>query len=129
MLNDPLSNTMSAMLNSEKIGKDYCTVKITSSIIEKVLEILNKHGYLGSFEKIKASAGNELKIYMIGKINNCGAIKPRFSMQFDEIEKFEKRFLPAKGFGILVMSTSQGMMTNEEAKKKKIGGKLVAYCY
>ena len=50
-------------------------------------------------------------------------------MKKDGFEKFERRYLPAKGFGILIVSTSIGMMTNEEAKIKMIGGKLLAYVY
>ena len=129
MLNDPLSNALSVILNAEKIGKESCIIKPTSKIIEKLLEILNREGFLGSFEKIKAYGGNQLKMNLIGQINKCGAIKPRYAIQFLEIEKFEKRFLPAKDFGVLIISTSQGIMTNNEAKKKRIGGKLIAYCY
>jgi small subunit ribosomal protein S8 len=47
----------------------------------------------------------------------------------DEYEKFEKRFLPAKGVGVLIVSTIKGIMTHEEAKGKTLGGRLIAYCY
>ena len=70
-----------------------------------------------------------LKVNLIGKINNCGVIKPRFAIKSDEFEKFEKRFLLAKDFGIIIVSTNQGLITHREAKKKKIGGKLMAFCY
>ena len=46
-----------------------------------------------------------------------------------DFEKYEKRFLPAKDFGIIIMTTPQGIMTHIEAKKKSTGGKLLAYCY
>ena len=59
----------------------------------------------------------------------CGAIKPNFSVKKDGFEKFEKRYLPAKDFGVLIVSTSQGIMTHVEAKEKKLGGKLIAYVY
>lgn len=129
MLNDTLANALSAMLNAEKLGKEFCIVKPTSKIIEKVLEILNKEGYLGTFEKTRSIGGFQLKVFLIGQINKCGAIKPRSAIKIAEIEKFEKRFLPAKDFGILVLSTNEGMMTNNDARKKKIGGRLIAYCY
>ena len=129
MLNDTLANALSAILNAEKIGKPTTEVKPTSKIIEKALEIINKKGYIGSFEKKEEIGGQKLTINLIGKINRCGAVKPRYTIKLEEIEKFEKRFLPAKDFGILILSTSQGIITNEEARKKKIGGKLLAYCY
>jgi small subunit ribosomal protein S8 len=46
-----------------------------------------------------------------------------------EFDKFEKRYLPARGFGIIIVSTNKGIMTLEEAKEKRIGGRLLAYCY
>lgn len=129
MLNDPLSNALSNILNSEKIGKKECVIFPTSKIIKNVLEVMNKNGYVGAYKEIEDSKGNSLVVNLIGTINKCGAIKPRFSVTLSEYEKFEKRFLPAKDFGILIVSTNKGIMTHIEAKKQKIGGKLLAYCY
>ena len=128
-LNDPVSSAMSKILNAEKVGKKECTVKPSSQVIKKVLEIMNAEGYIGSYEEVEDGRGNYLKINLIGNINKCGPIKPRFSVTLPEYEKFEKRFLPSKDFGLLIISTSQGMLTHYQAKDKKIGGKLVAYCY
>ena len=50
MLNDPLSNVMSTILNSEKIGKDSCTINPASTLIKKVLDLLNKDMYIGKYE-------------------------------------------------------------------------------
>ncbi len=124
-LNDTLSNTLSKILNSEKIGKDECLISPTSRIIEGVLEIMNRDGYAGK----AVLEGRILHVPLLGKINKCGSIKPRSSVKVENIEKFEKRFLPSKGFGILIISTTKGLMTNEEAKEKGVGGRLVAYCY
>ena len=46
-----------------------------------------------------------------------------------DFEKFERRYLPAKDMGILIVSTPAGIMTHVEAKKKGLGGRLLAYCY
>ena len=70
-----------------------------------------------------------MKINLIGSINKCGVVKPRFSVKKNDFEKYEKRYLPAQNFGILIVSTSQGIMTNYEAKEKNLGGKLLAYVY
>ena len=66
---------------------------------------------------------------MAGSINKCGVIKPRFSVKKNEYEKFEKRYLPAHGFGIIIVSTPKGLMMHDEAIEKGLGGKLIAYCY
>ncbi|MBW2996894.1 30S ribosomal protein S8 [Candidatus Woesearchaeota archaeon] len=128
-LNDTLSNTMSKILNLEEVGKKDCEIKPVSKIIKKVLDILNEEGYIGKYEEIEDGKGNYIKLNLLGNINKCGAIKPRFAVSLEGYEKFEKRYLPAKGFGVLIVSTPQGMMTHHKAKEKKVGGRLIAYCY
>ena len=128
-MNDSLSNAMSKVLNFETVGKRECVIKPISSTIKKVLDILNAEGYLGKYEEVQDGRGNYLKLNLLGNINKCGSIKPRFAVSIDNYEKFEKRYLPAKDFGVLIVSTSQGIMTHYEAKEKKIGGRLIAYCY
>jgi small subunit ribosomal protein S8 len=113
----------------EKVGRKELITKSNSKIIKQVLTLMQEHKYLGGFEEIKDSKGDLLKIHLIGTINKTGVIKPRFSVQKDTYEKFEKRFLPAKDFGILIVSTPQGMITHIEAKKKGMGGRLISYCY
>ena len=44
-------------------------------------------------------------------------------------EKVEKQYLPAKEFGVIIVTTSKGIMTLSQAKELGIGGKLLAYCY
>ncbi|TKJ17449.1 30S ribosomal protein S8 [Candidatus Woesearchaeota archaeon B3_Woes] len=129
MLNDILANTLSKLLNAEKRQKTECLIKPSSKVVKKVLEVMKDNLYIGNYVEIKDNRGNVLKVNLIGKINNCCVIKPRHAVKIDMFEKFEKRFLPAKGFGIIIISTNQGIMTIEEARKKKIGGKLIAYCY
>ena len=85
--------------------------------------------YIGSFEEIKDARGTYLKVNLLGKINNCGAIKPRFSVDLTTYEKFEKRYLPARNFGIMIISTPDGIMTHTESKNKKLGGRLISYVY
>ena len=129
MLNDPLANVLSQILNNEKAGKNICSIKPISKTIKAVLKILNEQHYLGSFKEINDGKGNYITLQLIGRVNKCGAVKPRFSVKAEGFEKFEKRFLPAKDFGILIVSTPQGIITHNEAKNRKIGGRLLAYCY
>ncbi len=128
-LNDPLANVMSSILNYEKVGKKELDVRISNKIIKKVLDIMKENSYIDKYDINKDNSGEFLKIYLLGNINKCGVIKPRFSVKKENYEKFEKRFLPAKGFGFLIVSTPQGIMVHEEAKVKGIGGKLIAYIY
>ena len=129
VLTDTLGDALSHILSFEKIGRKEITLNKTSKMITRVLDLLKEKEYLGSYEIIIDGKGNKVKLNLLNNINKCGVIKPRYKVQKAEYEKFEKRYLPAKGFGILIVSTSKGLMTNEEAKEKQIGGKLIAYCY
>ena len=129
MLNDSLANALSAILNAEKIGKKECEIRPISKVIKQVLSVMKDNYYLGDLEEVKDNRGGLIKVNLLGNINNCGAIKPRFSVKKDLYEKFEKRFLPAKDMGVIIVSTSQGIMTQADAKKKGLGGRLLAYCY
>jgi small subunit ribosomal protein S8 len=129
VLNDTLANALSLVMNSEKVVKQECTIKPISKLILQVFELLNKEGYVGTYTLFEDIKGNFIKINLLGNINKCGVIKPRFAVQIDNYEKFEKRFLPSRNIGFLIVSTSQGLMTHRESKKKGLGGKLIAYCY
>jgi len=129
MLNDPLANTLSKIMNRETIGKTSCTIKPISSIIKRVLIIMKENNYIGEFKEISDNRGGFIKVNLLGKINKCGVIKPHYSVKRDKFELFEKRYLPAKDFGILLVSTSKGIMTHIEAKSKNLGGILLSYCY
>lgn len=128
-LNDTLANALSKIMNAEKIGSNTCVITPISKVITKVLNVLHDNGYIGEITEIDTAAGKEITVNLLGKINNCNSIKPRFSVGLDNYTKFEKRFLPAKDFGVIIITTNQGIMTHSEAKDKKIGGKLLAYCY
>ena len=129
MLNDPLANMLSKIMNAEKVSKTICEIKPISSTVKRVLKIMQEKRYIGGFEEIEDRKGNFIKINLIGQINKCGAIKPKYPVKHDKFEKFEERYLPAKDFGMIIVSTTQGIMTHVEAKEKNLGGVLLAYCY
>ncbi len=123
-----LSDCMSALKNAESVGKDRCTVE-ASKLVMEVLKTLQEEDYIGEFEKIEDNRGGKFRIELLGEINDCNAIRPRFSVKKDGFEKWEKRYLPAKGMGFLIVTTPEGVTTHEDAKSKGTGGKLIAYVY
>jgi small subunit ribosomal protein S8 len=128
-LNDPLANALSSILIDEKAGRTESRIRPSSKIIKKVLEVMKNNKYVGEFEEIKDRGGSIIKLNLLGKINKCGVIRPRYSIKKDQFEKFEERYLLARGMGILIITSPIGIVTHNEAKKKNIGGKLLAYCY
>jgi small subunit ribosomal protein S8 len=128
-LNDTLASALSKINNAEKVGKREVVIYPISKTITGVFDIMKKEGYIGEYTIIEDSKGNSLTLNLLGNINDCGAIKPRFSVKLDEYLKFEQRFLKAKDFGMIIVSTSNGLMTHTEAKSKNLGGSLISYCY
>lgn len=129
VLNDTLANALSSVLTDEKAGKRESCIRPSSKIIKKVLQVMKENNYVGDFEELKEGSGNILKLHLLGSINKCGVIKPRYSIKKFEFEKFEERYLLARDMGILILSTPAGIITHKEAKKKNVGGRLLAYCY
>ncbi|MEK6864801.1 MAG: 30S ribosomal protein S8 [Nanoarchaeota archaeon] len=128
-MNDTLATAMSNIMNAENIAKDSCLVTPISKMLTKMLDIMQLKGYIAGYEVTDKGRGGIYKIKLNGSINKCGVIKPRFSVSKAEFEKFEKRYLPAKDFGFIVISTTKGLITLEEAREKGLGGRLIAFVY
>jgi len=128
MRHDLLSDVLSAIKNGDNYGKRE-TLTSASKLVKEVLLILQKNKFIGDFEYIDDGRGGKFRVQLLGNVNKCGPIRPRFPVKRDGYEKWEKRFLLAGGFGFLLVSTSKGVMTHIEAKEKGLGGKLLAYCY
>jgi len=129
MEHDILARALSAMKNAESRGKSTVVAKPISKVLKAVLNLFKQEGYIGDFDFIDDKKGGIFEIKLIGTINKVGAIKPRFPVKVTDFEKFEERYLPAKDFGRLIVSTPKGVLTHIEAKKKKLGGVLLAYVY
>jgi len=129
MLNDPLANALSMIKNAELRGKGTCQIQPSSKLIGGVLNLLKEKGYIGEFEYIDNGKAGIFQVKLTGAINNCGVIKPRYPIKRDDLEKWESRYLPAQHFGLLILTTTKGIISHEEAKQQGIGGKVLAYVY
>jgi small subunit ribosomal protein S8 len=128
MMQDALADVLTTIRNAEKIGRKECITN-AGKMIKSVLKIMHENKYIGPFELIDNGKGGKFKIELKGKIVHSGVIKPRLSVRVDELEKYEKRFLPAENVGLLILSTSKGVMDHKKAKELHIGGKLISYVY
>ena len=126
---DVLANGLMTIEMNSKLGKRKCVINMTSKLLGNVLSILQREGYIGQFEYIDDGRFGKYVVELLGKITRCRAIKPRFNIKHTEIERYEQHYLPGKDIGVLILSTSKGLLTSREAKKMRIGGALIAYCY
>ena len=128
MRHDSLSDALVLIKNADHVGKETAIIP-ASRLIGEVLKLLTEKGYLNNYEYRENGKGGEFDISLNGKINCCGAIKPRFSVKLKDMERHEARYLPAKDFGLLILTTPYGVMNNDQAKEASTGGKLLAYVY
>lgn len=128
MRHDILSDVMFALNNAEKNGKKSCIVP-ASKLIKNILLVMQKSDYIGSFEFIDDGKSGKFSIELIGRINESRAVRPRFAVKKGRYEKWESRYLPAKDFGILIVSTPKGVMSQKEAAQNGLGGRLVGYVF
>ncbi|MFB6075551.1 MAG: 30S ribosomal protein S8 [Candidatus Aenigmatarchaeota archaeon] len=127
MQHDKLADCLAVIKNGENVGKRSCETP-KSKLVNSVLEVMKNEKYIGEINDVDDDK-HKKNIELLGRINDCNVIKPRFPVKSDNFEKWEMRYLPARGFGILIVSTPHGVMAHTEAKKKEIGGKLLAYVY
>lgn len=125
---DLLADALSAIKNAERVGKKKVEIK-ASKLIGNVLRIMKERKYIKNFKFVREGNKKKFVVELHGKIVNCNVIKPRFSVNKKEFVKFEKRFLPAYDIGILILTTSKGVMDHNKAKEMGIGGKLLCYVY
>ena len=91
--------------------------------------LLQKHGYIGEFELVDDHRSGKIVVELNGRLNKCGVISPRYDIGFGEIEDWIGRLLPSRQFGLIILTTSSGMMDHEEARRKKVGGKVLGFFY
>ncbi|MBS3088303.1 30S ribosomal protein S8 [Candidatus Pacearchaeota archaeon] len=125
MSQDIVADALNQIMNIRRAGKLEAVIKRHSKLLLSVLAIAKMKSYVKEY---KVTPENELKI-TLGQVNSCGAIKPRYLIQAKDIEKYVTRYLPSRHIGVLIISTSQGLMTHQTALDKNLGGSLIAYMY
>jgi len=124
MSQDIISDALNQMVNAKRAGKGSLNVKRHSKLLISILALAKLKGYVKNY-KVE---GKSLTIEF-GKLNKCNTIKPRFFVKPKDLEKYSKRYLPAKDLGIVIVSTSKGLLAHQTAQEDKIGGCLLAYFY
>ncbi|MFA5173785.1 MAG: 30S ribosomal protein S8 [Candidatus Pacearchaeota archaeon] len=123
MSQDIVSDALNQIMNAKKAKKSEVILKKHSLLLKNILDIAKQSGYLDY--RIN---GRELTVE-IKDLNEIRAIKPRFTVHVKSINGYVRRFLPAKNFGLVILSTNKGIMVHTEAEEKNIGGCLIAYMF
>lgn len=126
MSQDVVADALNMMKNTKKTGKEIIKVNRTSKLLIEILKIMKQKG---AVKKYKIDLKNKFIEISLGDFIECKAIKPRFTVKKDQIEKYRRRYLPARNIGTIIISNNKGLMTHEEALEEGMGGSLIAYFY
>ena len=128
---DPIADMLTRIRNAN--SSKHKTVDIPASNMKKsIADILFKEGYIASYEEIQDSNQGVIRITL--KYDEKGArvidglkriSKPglRVYAKADEMPRV------LNGLGIAIVSTSEGLMTDKEARSKNLGGEVLAYVW
>jgi small subunit ribosomal protein S8 len=132
-MTDPIADMLTRIRNANTAMHD--TVKMpTSKLKESLADILESEGYIGGFDVTPSTTGPgsvlEIKLkYAPDRTRTIGGLrrvsKPglRIYAQADRIPRV------LGGMGVAVVSTSQGLMTDREARKRRVGGEVLCYVW
>ena len=125
MSQDIVSDGLNQIMNAKRIEKRELTIKRYSKVLIGLFEMMKEKGHI-DYEVDEEAKTVSVKII---KLNECRAVKPRYYVGVEGIDKYLRRFLPSRNFGTLVISTNQGLLNYKEAIKNKVGGSVIAYFY
>ena len=74
-----LADCLKNMTNAEKRGKRQALIRPASTVIIRVLKVMQKHGYIGDFEVVDNHRGNKIVVELNGRLNKCGVVSPRYA--------------------------------------------------
>lgn len=129
MKQDPIADALSSIRNAEHAGKGTLEIEPASKLLGNVLKVMQEAGYIGPYEFQGEQHAGRYRVELVGNVNDCGVIKPRFSVKSADLEEWEARYLPGRDFGKLILTTTDGVVDHNEAKELGVGGKLLAYVY
>ena len=130
MMTDPIADMLTRIRNANAMKDE--TVNIpTSKVKTAMLEVLKKEGFIADFKStadvksvttvtLKYTADNQRVIKGLKRIS-----KPSLHV-YSTAENLPRVL---NGLGVAIISTSQGIMSDKEARAKKIGGEVLAYVW
>jgi len=123
---DSISDMLTSIRNALAVGKETVDISFSNFKFE-ILKILEKKGFINLATKKRKNKKRVIEIILKYKDGNAviSGLK-KISKPGQRIYKGWREIKPVKnGYGIAIISTSQGLMTDIEAKKKKLGGEVI----
>lgn len=128
MLSDPIADMLTRIRNANMVYKEYVDVPF-SKFKKEIADVLRREGYIKGYEVLTGPDGkNTLRIYLkyYGKkrvINHIKRISKPGRRLYYPLKKLPRVL---SGLGILILTTSKGVMSDREARKHRVGGEPIA---
>lgn len=126
-MNDAISEMLIGIKNASLVGKPEAFVSV-SKFKKQILLVLKKLGYVADFEEVGEGVKKQFKIAVAydSKGNPVMNDVKRVSKLSKRVYVGYRKIMPVKyGHGHMILSTPEGIMTETEARKKKIGGEAL----
>nr|WP_276932052.1 30S ribosomal protein S8 [Globicatella sulfidifaciens] len=131
VMTDPIADFLTRIRNANRVG--HKTVSAPSSNMKvAIAEILKNEGFIKGYEVIEDGKQNELTIQLKYGRNNEKVITGIKRISKPGLRVYAKNEdLPKvlNGLGIAIVSTSNGLVTDKQARKEGIGGEVLAYVW
>lgn len=128
---DPIANVCTIIRNASFAGKEKADVR-SSKLVEKILTILKKEKYIQNFKFIKDTGQGVLRVYLKFNRDKTPVIKNIKRISKPGLRVYVKQDkIPRvlRGRGIAILSTSSGILTDDEARGAKAGGEVICYVW
>ena len=130
VMTDPIADMLTRIRNANQMKHE--TVDIPASKLKKeILEVLKKEGYIIGYKVVKGDVQDTLRV-TLKYLNNELVVKGLKRISKPSLRVYAKTNEIPKvlnGLGIAVISTSQGLVTDREVRKLKVGGEILAYVW
>ena len=130
-LTDPMADMLTIIRNASFVKKETAEVK-NSILSENVLKILKKESFIANYKLIKDNKQGILRIYLKYLKNGTPAILGLKRISRPGLRVYKKADNLPKvygGLGVAILSTSKGLLTDNEARDQKIGGEVICYAW
>jgi small subunit ribosomal protein S8 len=125
-MTDPITDMLNQIRNAQAVGKTEVLLPL-SKIKNEIANILSKEGFVGEVKK--AAKGNIKGLKIILKYDNGVPAVAGFKRVSKPGQRIYQGFAEIRkvhgGYGMSIISTSKGLMTNKEARYKKMGGEVI----
>lgn len=130
-MTDPVSDMLTRIRNASSAGHDVVDVPL-SRVKEEISRILKEEGFIDRFEVVKVNSHQAIRIWVKYGSNKRRSITGVKTISRPGLRVYAKKDAVPRvlgGLGVAILSTSQGLMTDKEAKQKGVGGEVLCYIW